>query len=45
MRFNHLNKKGYDVNNRLTLICQEGGIPFISHCRKVKWLKHLYESK
>ena len=44
-RFNNLNNKGTEVNNRLVLMCAERNITFISHSESIDSSKHLNESK
>ena len=40
-RFDNLSKKANEENSHLAFMCQEGGIPFISHCGNSR--KHLNE--
>ena len=44
-RFDNLNNKATEVNNRLVLMCAERNIPFISHSESIDCSKHLNESK
>ena len=44
-RFDNLNNKATEVNNRLVLMCAERNIPFISHSESIDSSKHLNESK
>ena len=44
-RFDNLNNKVTEVNNRLVLMCAERNIPFISHRESIDSSKHLNESK
>ena len=44
-RFDNLNNKATQVNNRLVLMCAERNIPFISHSESIDSSKHLNESK
>ena len=44
-RFDDLNKKATEVNNRLVLMCAERNIPFISHSESIDSSKHLNKSK
>ena len=44
-RFDNLNNKANEVNNRLVHICRERDIPFISHTESIDPSKHLNESK
>ena len=44
-RFDNLNNKATEVNNRLVLMCAERNIPFISHIESIDSSKHLNEIK
>ena len=44
-RFDNLNNKATEVNNRLVLMCAERNTPFISHSESIDSSKHLNESK
>ena len=44
-RFDNLNNKATEVNNRLVLMCVERNIPLISHSESIDSSKHLIESK
>ena len=44
-RFDNLNNKVTEVNNRLVLMCAERNIPFISYRESIDSSKHLNESK
>ena len=45
LRFDNLNNKANEVNNRLVHMCRERDIPFISHTESIDPSKHLKESK
>ena len=40
-RLDELNNKATEVNNRLELMCQQRGLPYISHCETNDPNKHL----
>ena len=44
-RFDNLNNKTNELNNRLLLMCSERNIPFISHSESIDSSKHLNQSK
>ena len=44
-RFDNLNNKATEVNNRLVLMYAERNIPFISHSESIDSGKHLNDSK
>ena len=44
-RFDNLNNKASEVNNRLALMCKDRKVPFVSHRETIDSSKHLNESK
>ena len=44
-RFDNLNNKASEVNNRLALMCKDRKVPFVSHSETIDSNKHLNESK
>ena len=44
-RFDNLNNKASEVNNRLALMCKDKKVPFVSHSETIDSSKHLNESK
>ena len=44
-RFDNLNNKASEMNNRLALMCKDRKVPFVSHRETIDSSKHLNESK
>ena len=44
-RFDNLNNKASEVNNRLALMCKDRKVPFVSHRETIDSSKHLNESR